>query len=213
MKILVAIFLPGLLIAGCSSDYLASSLSPDRYTADIDLIDANRQAARQLLHEQDSKISKSKPIINVTFASLDNLDQTTPMGRLISEQIATEMSKQGYRLMELRVRQEEILIEKQKGEFVLTRDTTRLLKSHDAQAILAGTYSVASNILFVTSKLINPNDNTVINAHSYDIALGPNALALLNRSLPVSRSVQDEVPGNEEWYEQQIIKDDDIVAF
>lgn len=213
MKILVTIFLPGLLMIGCSTDFLAGNLSADRYTADTDLIDANRQAALQLLHNQDSKISKSKPIINVTFANLDDLDQTTPMGRLISEQIATEMSKQGYRMMELRVRQDEILIEKQKGEFVLTRDTTRLSKSHDAQAILAGTYSVASNTLFVTSKLINPNDNTVINAHTYDIALGPNALVLLNRSLPATRPVHDTVPGNEEWYEQQVIKDNDIVAF
>ncbi|MCG8324102.1 MAG: FlgO family outer membrane protein [Thiotrichales bacterium] len=202
-----------LLLTACSTiDELTSPLLSSPVTSDIDLVNANKQAATQLVGKKHDIISQEKSVISSTFVNLDNLEQTTPMGRLLSEQISAELTRLGYQMVELKLRQDEVLIQELEGEFVLTRDTEKLMLEHDAQAFLIGTYTVASNTMYVTSRLVNPNDNTVISAHNYNIALGPNALTLINRELPDHRAKQ-AVPTNKEWYEQQVIEDDDIVAF
>ena len=113
-------------------------------------------------------------------------------------------------MVELKLRQDEILIEEQAGEFLLSRDTEKLMQEYDTQAFLVGTYTVASDIMYVTTRLINPNDNTIINAHNYSVSLGPNALTLINRELPEHVSIETD---NKPWHEQEVIEDDDIVAF
>ena len=198
------------VISGCSTvGYLNDTLQLDRL-ADTNLINANKQAANSLTTENTANLTKDKNIISSTFVNLDNLEQTTPMGRLLSEQISTELTKLGYKMVELRLRQDEILIEEHAGEFLLSRDTEKLMKEYDTQAFLVGTYTVASDIMYVTTRLINPNDNSIINAHNYSVSLGPNALTLINRELPEHVSIETN---DKPWHEQEVIEDDDIVAF
>jgi hypothetical protein len=81
-----------LLLAACSSsppkdEGNYSTISSNQF------IDANYKAADSLMHQLNGKLLADKPLIMATIVNIDALEQTTTLGRLVSEQLSTRLAQ------------------------------------------------------------------------------------------------------------------------
>jgi hypothetical protein len=62
---------------------------------------------------------------------------------------------------------------------MLSREVQNLSRLHNAAAVIAGTYAVGRNNVYVSARLIRAADNLIIASHDYALPLGPDTKALL----------------------------------
>ena len=81
-------------------------------------------------------------------------------------------------MVEIKMRNN-IFIKEGAGEFALSRSIREISQSHNAAAVIVGTYAVARQSVFVQARLIRAIDNLILSSYDYILPLGPDAKALL----------------------------------
>ncbi|MGV7206688.1 FlgO family outer membrane protein [Oxalobacteraceae bacterium A2-2] len=161
-----ALALP-LLLAGCSTPVKDegnySTVSSNQF------IEANYKAADSLLRQLNGKLVPDKPLIMATVVNIDALDRTTTLGRLVSEQLSTRLAQGGMRMVEMKLRNS-VYLKRNQGELMLTREIGEVAQTHDAQAIVVGSYAETSDMVFINIKVIQPNTNFVLAGQDYVLA-------------------------------------------
>lgn len=133
-----------------------------------ELLNANTYAADALHAVMASRVSTGSPILVATLADVDNLERSTPFGRVTMQQVASRLGQHGYRVLEVRMGR--AMTFSPQGEFLLSRDATRLMQSeYDAQAALVGTYSVAGGTAYVSLRVVRLDDAAVMAAYEYHL--------------------------------------------
>jgi TolB-like protein len=132
-------------------------------------IASNYKAADALLAQLSGKLIADKPLIMATVVNIDALEQTTTLGRLISEQISTRMAQGKMNMLEMKLRNS-VYMKRNQGEMMLTREVNDMAITHKAQAVVVGSYAETSDMVFVNVKVIQPNTNYVLAAHDYALA-------------------------------------------
>lgn len=125
------------------------------------------------------RIGSGSSIVAASFVELDNLDQTSGFGRLASQQIGSRIGQHGFRVLEVRMGAE-LRMDIRQGEFLLTRDSARLLTSeYDAYAALVGVYSSVGDKLFVSARVVRLSDNALLGAYEYYLPMDGDVRQLL----------------------------------
>ena len=163
------------LLAGCSSAPVGPSFQSARSS---ELVAANFDAADQLLVLAQRPLDNQSTLIVTTLANLDDLNQTSSLGRLISEHLATRLTQRGLNVAELRLTSKVYVRASTGGEMMLSRDVREIAANYSAQAVVVGTYSLASDYVYINLKLIESGQNRVIAAHSYLLPYGGQIRAL-----------------------------------
>ncbi|MBE0583973.1 MAG: hypothetical protein IH612_09425, partial [Desulfofustis sp.] len=170
MLLLLAIF----LLAGCSAfneTRLESSLGRD-----VDLIDFANEIADDLVSQAFPPLlprQPNMPVLTTTFVDNNELEKTSHFGRLLQEHLAARLVQLGYPVKEIKLRPD-LVIEPRSGETILSRQLALLKSTQPAQAILVGTTSMAQRTLYISARLINPNDATIIAARNYRLYMDKN---------------------------------------
>lgn len=157
-----------LLLAACSSappkeETNYATVSSNQFIA------SNYKAADALLSQLKGKLASDKPLIMATVVNIDALEQTSTLGRLISEQISTRMAQNQVNMLEMKLRNS-VYMKRNQGEMMLTREVNDMAQAHKAQAVVVGSYAETSDMVFVNVKVIQPNTNFVLAAHDYALA-------------------------------------------
>ncbi len=164
------------LCAGTERDVYALCCGPDlddiSYTAG-DMLERN------LLYVLD----RTLPILSTSFVNLDNLNETSAFGRLIGEQIASRFSQHGYKVVELRLSNGKVLVKERNGELALSREMKKLDQCYDAQAIIVGTYCIAENRAFLSTRLVSTLDNSILSSYNFSIKMGDMLKTLAQKNL------------------------------
>ncbi len=135
--------------------------------------------------------SPETPVLVTTFVDNNNLQDTSRFGRLIQEQIESRFVQHQYAVREIKLG-DTLFIEPGSGETILTRELARLTRNMNAQAILVGTYSRTNKQLYITARLINPENNNIIATGNETICLDDEVLDLLNlRRLEYGNNIED----------------------
>ena len=122
------------------------------------------------------------PLIIATFVNVNNLEESSSFGRILSEQIGSRFVQRGLKVIELKLRQDSIFIGEGKGEFLLSRDIQELSKTYNAAAVVVGTYAEGVDRLYVSARILRPSDNLIISTYDVGIVMNPVAMSiLLNR--------------------------------
>ena len=179
---IVALLFVAAFVGGCA-DYAANKYNPVTAPADTDLVRNSHDAADQLLGGSQVPLSKDRPILVASLVSVANLEISSNLGRIVSEQISSRLTQLGYETREMKFRGS-FLVRKGGGEFVLSRRVRAISKKQEAQAVITGVYAVAENGVYVTLRLIRAEDSTVISSYDYRLPMGPDMVALLD---PFSR--------------------------
>lgn len=159
-----------------------------------------------------SNISKKNPlrIILTSFVDLNNLNKTTPFGRVISESMFNELHVRKFKITDFRG-QETVSVNDQ-GEFHITRDVDKLKDSIDSiEFILVGTYakfenqslivnarivdSISGNVVSSARVIYQPNDCKVFDLCSKPVLIEPEYVPEKKISKKVSKEVvEDKTP-------------------
>ncbi|ABE50480.1 MULTISPECIES: FlgO family outer membrane protein [Methylobacillus] len=165
-----------LALTACSGMPTGSSTNDKAdYTtaANNPFIENNYKAADALIQQLSGKINPSHPMIIATLVNIDALSSSSTFGRLASEQISSRFSQAGYSMIEMKFR-DYVYMKQDQGELLLTREIKDVAKNHNAQAVIAGTYALSSDMVFVNLKVIQPSSNVVVAVHDYAFPMDSN---------------------------------------
>ena len=123
-------------------------------------------------------LDQAKPIMVASLVNVSDLEQSSVLGRIVSEQIRSRFTQLGYTTKELRYRGN-IMVRSGSGELVLSRDVKNLSEAQQAQAVVAGVYAVAETNVYVTLRILRAEDGTVISSADYALPKGEDVTSLL----------------------------------
>ncbi|MDO9041935.1 MAG: FlgO family outer membrane protein [Desulfocapsaceae bacterium] len=192
-RLLLAITL-SLLLAGCSA-FNCTRLE-QQLGAEQNLITLAEKITDKLTQDAFPPLMPRQPdlpILTTTFVNNDNLKETSRFGRILQEHITSRLVQLNYTAKELKLRQS-LLMQEQSGETMLSRNLRDLdaKQSLVAQAILVGTYSYTERVMYISARLINPKDRTIISSYDYRLCMDDNVLAMFGLQRQPSSS-GDEV--------------------
>lgn len=166
-------------LAGCETSPMHSYYYGDRANgaSRVDLIEVNQRATDVLL--LNAPLDASQPVLVATLVHVDRLTESSRLGRMFSEQIAGRMVQRGLKVTEVKMR-ESLLLQRDQGELLLSREVREVSQAQDAQAVVVGTYAVSASVVYISLKLVNPVGNTVVAAHNYAVPMDENVRALLS---------------------------------
>lgn len=143
------------------------------------LMTASYQAVDQLLAAIPAgrRLPMDRPVIVATIVNIDTLAGSR-LGRTLSEHLGTRLTKNGYKVVELKLR-DTIFVKQTEGELMLSREIREIGRSHEAQAVLVGTYSESRGRVYVTVKLVGAADGIVISAQDYLLPIDANVRSML----------------------------------
>lgn len=182
--------LSGLLLSACETAQRAAAVPEPTYEqAQNNAFSAvNYNAAVELMKRYQGPASASNttrgvsgaPFIVATLVNIDQLEQSSTLGRLISEQVASRMTQMGYGVVELKVRNG-VYMKRNEGEFLLTREIKEVASTHNAQAVIVGTYAESSSLIHVNLKLVNPATSMILAAYDYALPLDRQNRSMLRK--------------------------------
>lgn len=163
-----------LLLSACSQEPSWFDVQSDQF------IETNYRNADSLIAQTKNALSTKQPLIMTTIVSIDKLERSSTLGRLISEQVSGRLTQRGYSMSEVKLRSN-LYVNKDQGELMLTREIKELAANYDAQAVVVGTYAISQQLVFVNLKIIQPMSNSIIASVDYALPLDGNMRALLGR--------------------------------
>lgn len=106
-----------------------------------------------------------KPVGVTVIVDLNRLNSTTDFGRLLSEDIMTNLERAGMAVIDLRA--QKFISINNNGEFYLSRNIKKIRDQYGLGYILVGTYSVSDYITEVNVRLIDASSGYIVaTAHS-----------------------------------------------
>ena len=165
-------------IQGCASNPVSTYYYGDRTGGGVrtDLIEVNERATDALLLH--AVLDANQPVLVATLVNVDRLNESSRLGRIFSEQIAGRMVQRGLRVTEVKLR-ESLVLHRDQGELLLSREAREVSQAQNAQAVVVGTYAMSASMLYLSLKLVNPMGNYVVAAHSYAVPVDENVRTLL----------------------------------
>jgi TolB-like protein len=131
-----------------------------------------------------------KTVAVAAFVDLDKVEETSAFGRYVAERMGQELHKLGFKTLELRQRKD-IEIIHDKGEFILSRRSSELLRKSRVEAVAVGTYAIVDDEVVVNTRLIGVDTARVMSVSQIVASVsGDRAVSsLLRRKAEVTRPV------------------------
>ncbi len=182
------LFLLSVTLTGCIHRYAFGDCTQriktgecyQTFSQDADLTMTSFAAADHLMRNGLMDLSPHSRLLVTTVADIDNLTDSTPLGRLVGEQLAVRFAQKGYTVTEAKL-YNHIILMPYRGEFVLTRYLRETGLAQTADIAVAGTYAVGKDTVYVTLKMLDCQTSKVIASHAYTLPIGPNTYTLLQR--------------------------------
>jgi TolB-like protein len=165
VKVMAAALVGMFLLTGC-----ASNKSTRASETQIDLVEVVDDAGAALLNQAKQGLVKQRTILATSFVNIDNLHQSSTFGRLVGDTIAGDMVGHGYNVVEVRLRNS-LFMQPRLGEFMLSRELRSVGATHDAQAVLVGTYAVGGDYVYVNARLVSVMNSQVLSSHDFRLPL------------------------------------------
>ena len=189
------VFLPVLLsflLSGCESNPKTATAPEPTYEQALSgntFNAVNYNAVAELMKRYQAPASASNngasasgaPFIVATLVNIDQLEQSSTLGRVISEQITSRLAQMGVGVVELKVRNG-VYMKRNEGEFLLTREIKEVASAHKAQAVIVGTYAESASFIYVSLKMVNPSNSMIIAAYDYALPLDRQIRSMLRKS-------------------------------
>jgi TolB-like protein len=139
---------------------------------------ANYKAAEYLIGKLPKGMLKDSPLLVASFVNIDNLNESSTFGRMVSEQISSRFKQLGYTAIEMKLRTT-IFIKEGSGEFLLSRELSDISSKYNANAVVVGTYAIASDRVYLTVRIVNAADSTILASYDYNIPMTRDVVKML----------------------------------
>lgn len=177
------VFAIGLGLIGCSQTQpqpmVNELLKQYQKSNDIDLVEVSYAIVEKLENDLKVPLSSEDPIIIASFVDVNNLNVSSTFGRIMAEQVGSRLAQKGYRIIELKLRQNSLFVEEGKGEFLLSRNLKDISSNHNASAVVVGTYASSYNRIYLSTRIINPSNSMILASCDYGVPVNSNVQASL----------------------------------
>lgn len=143
--------------------------------------------ADQLERNLDKKYIAS-PVMVTSFLNLDNLKETSGLGRLLAESLIHELHVRRWKVIDARLVKDIII--NTHGEFALSRDIKNIKASYNVTGIVTGTYTVTESAVIVNAKVMDIDTGVITSSGQISIPLGGMESLLFNYSKPQSMKIK-----------------------
>ena len=137
--------------------------------------------ARPVIQEADA-FDSQKPVLYATTVDLNDFNQTTNFGRVISESLATALTQHWRnKVIKMNVGDQFRISPRGpgNGQLLLSRDVSELASEFNAGAFLLSSYSVSIDKVYIHVELVNALHQEIVASVAFAIPLGPRTEALL----------------------------------
>jgi len=159
------------LLSGCGPRTYYDSVE------DEDLVEVSYSAIDQLLLSLKEPLPRGSLVVINSLVNVDDLGQTLPFGRIVSDQLASAMSRAGYRVMGMEL-PTEIFAKNEAGILELPEATKQALNDVHATAFIYGTYAAGRKSVYVSLLIVDIATQNVISSVDYSTPMGPDAKRL-----------------------------------
>ena len=138
----------------------------------------------QAMADRAGMLAKDRPIVVATMVSVDDYNHSSTFGRLASQLIANRLSQRGYLVRDVTYMRA-LAVQPGTGQIVLSQEAVRASDAVNAQAVVAGTYAVGGNELYLNMRLLKADSGEILSSADVVIPLTHNTEVLLaeaNRS-------------------------------
>jgi hypothetical protein len=112
------------------------------------------------------QVTDATKLVVASVANAEKLDASTPLGNIVADMIRGRLAQTGHTTAEMRLRSS-VRLQKDGGEFLLSRDRRALMPAPDAAAIVTGTYAVGFEKVYVSLKLVSAGDARILSAADF----------------------------------------------
>lgn len=102
-------------------------------------------------------------LVVCTFVDINNLYKTSSFGRYIAGQLMNELQRYSFSVIDMRKNMSVVMQEK-RGEFGLSRNPDEVSSSHDAGAMLTGTYLVGEREIIVNASIVDSRKGELLSS-------------------------------------------------
>jgi len=177
MKQTFTSFLIVIFIAGCSAFSKDYNLISTSYKATDKLLKGVRDIHH--LEPRHDGVYTKQPMLVTSFVNIDNVQQSSTLGRVIGEQIGSRLAQHGYKVIEMKMRTSNVFVQELTGELLLSRELREISLQHDAYAVVVGTYGAGKESVYVTAKLVRAKDSVILSSYDYNLLIGPDTKRML----------------------------------
>ncbi len=150
-----------------------------------------RELVAQLLAGSKEPIAGELRVTVASFVNLDEMYETSALGRYLGEQMLHELQRARVDAVDVRM-MPAMQISKGHGEYALSRDMNELNYAHQADAVVAGTYSVADGQIFVNARILENNTGLLLSSSSIVFEVdGVSAAMLKDASKPLQAPIYE----------------------
>jgi TolB-like protein len=140
-------------------------------TKEYDNYGPGRFKTALLAHQIDKyyRGSAPGPIGVTTFVNIDDLYASSTFGRMVGEQLMSELAMKGFDVVELR-HSDALQFLDSAGEFALSRDVRAVRPHRNLAAVVVGTYVVSPDRVYVNARLVEPSTSLILSAGSVEMS-------------------------------------------
>lgn len=121
------------------------------------------RAVERLLGIANPPVASGSKLVIATIVDIDNLEESSTLGRMMSDYAASRAIQLGFAVDEHRLR-ETLAIRPETGELILSRDLSQIPGLADGQAVIAGTYAAGKSWIYVNLRLIGLVDQRTLSS-------------------------------------------------
>lgn len=127
-------------------------------------------ADRMLDTARDRGLAPNTSIIIATTVNVDDLNASSTFGRLASQLVSSRLAQRGYTVRDVTYTGG-LTIAPETGEMVLSRELQRVAVEHDAHAVVAASYAVGGERVYLNLRLLRAADGYLLSASDVAIPL------------------------------------------
>lgn len=117
-------------------------------------------------------------IVVSTLVNVDDLNQTSAFGRIVSDQIASVFNNAGYRIMGMEM-PTAVFVKEEDGMLHLSDETREILEKHNASALVVGVFAAGRRTAYVSLRIVDLATKNIISFTDFSVPMGPDARVLL----------------------------------
>ncbi|CAG0992890.1 hypothetical protein IVG45_14360 [Methylomonas sp. LL1] len=170
-RTLVSALLALTLLNGCGPYYRHSEIEDDN------LVEVSYETVNQLLLNLKQPLPRGSLIVINSLVNVNDMGQTLPFGRIVSDQVSSALHRAGYRVMGMEL-PTEIFSKNEAGILELPEKTREALDNVHASALVIGTYAAGRQNVYVSLRVVELASQNIISSNDFSIPMGPDAKVL-----------------------------------
>lgn len=137
----------------------------------VNFVRVSYSIVNKLENNLKAPISPDDTIIVASFVNIKDLKDPSTFGRIMAEQVGSRLAQKGYKVIEMKLRQNSVFVQEGEGEFLLSRDLKTISNNHNASAVVVGTYGFINDRIYVSARIINPKNSVILASCDYGIPI------------------------------------------